>query len=388
VSEYQYYEFRVVDRPLNQRQMDELRKLSTRAEITPTSFTNEYHWGDFRGDPAVLMQKYFDAFVYVANWGTRRFMLRLPLALIDGDEVRPYADGECLSLKAGSEFVVLHFGSDEEGGGDWEQGEGWLGELLPVREGLMAGDLRSLYLAWLRGLDYAEPDDDTPEPPRPPGLGKLSPALQRFVEFLRIDPDLIEAAAADDAGAPPAGPTHDELAAWVAARPEAEKNALLVRLAEDDALSVRGELLRDFRQAWKRSRSERGQPTATEVPRRTVGQLLAARDAIAAERRRREEEQKARERERQAREQARKRAEHLDALARREAAAWRQVETLIATKRPKDYDQAVELLKDLRDVAERAGRRDKAVTRIRQLREQHAGKPSLMKRFDQAGLEA
>ena len=51
MSEYQYYEFQAIDRPLTSRQMDELRKLSTRAEITPTSFTNEYHWGDFRGDP-------------------------------------------------------------------------------------------------------------------------------------------------------------------------------------------------------------------------------------------------------------------------------------------------------------------------------------------------
>jgi hypothetical protein len=41
MSEYQYYEFQAIDRPLTERQMDELRKLSTRAEITPTSFTNE-----------------------------------------------------------------------------------------------------------------------------------------------------------------------------------------------------------------------------------------------------------------------------------------------------------------------------------------------------------
>ena len=38
--------------------MDELRALSTRAEITPTSFTNTYHWGDFKGNPAALMDRY------------------------------------------------------------------------------------------------------------------------------------------------------------------------------------------------------------------------------------------------------------------------------------------------------------------------------------------
>jgi len=78
VSEYQYYEFRAVDRPLDERALRTLRALSTRADITPTSFVNTYNWGDFKGDPDALMEKCFDAFVYVANWGTRRFVLRLP----------------------------------------------------------------------------------------------------------------------------------------------------------------------------------------------------------------------------------------------------------------------------------------------------------------------
>jgi hypothetical protein len=48
--------------------MAELRALSTRATITPTRLQNVYHWGDFKGDPSTWMEKYFDAFVYVANW--------------------------------------------------------------------------------------------------------------------------------------------------------------------------------------------------------------------------------------------------------------------------------------------------------------------------------
>jgi hypothetical protein len=62
VSEYQYYEFLALDRPLTSKQREELRQLSTRAEITATRFTNEYHWGSFRGDPQQMMADYFDAF--------------------------------------------------------------------------------------------------------------------------------------------------------------------------------------------------------------------------------------------------------------------------------------------------------------------------------------
>jgi hypothetical protein len=40
MSEYQYYEFRTVDRPLTKQEMGKLRALSTRTEITSTSFVN------------------------------------------------------------------------------------------------------------------------------------------------------------------------------------------------------------------------------------------------------------------------------------------------------------------------------------------------------------
>ena len=79
MSEYQYYEFLAIDRPLTPEEMSALRALSTRAHITPVSFTNEYNWGDFKGDPDKLMERFFDAHVYVANWMTAIFMLRLPI---------------------------------------------------------------------------------------------------------------------------------------------------------------------------------------------------------------------------------------------------------------------------------------------------------------------
>ena len=40
MSEYQYYEFRAIHRPLTEREMKELRGLSRRGDITATSFVN------------------------------------------------------------------------------------------------------------------------------------------------------------------------------------------------------------------------------------------------------------------------------------------------------------------------------------------------------------
>jgi hypothetical protein len=78
VSEYQYYEFRTLDRPLTAEQQQRLRALSSRAEISATRLINVYSFGDFRGDPGRLLEEYFDAYLYAANWGTRELAFRLP----------------------------------------------------------------------------------------------------------------------------------------------------------------------------------------------------------------------------------------------------------------------------------------------------------------------
>ncbi|HJQ47134.1 MAG TPA: hypothetical protein VJ870_12565 [Amycolatopsis sp.] len=76
MSECQYYEFFAVDRPLDTQAQAEVRSLSTRARITATNFINEYHWGNFRGNPSRMMEHYHDAHLCLANWGTRQVTLR------------------------------------------------------------------------------------------------------------------------------------------------------------------------------------------------------------------------------------------------------------------------------------------------------------------------
>ena len=68
MSEYQYYEFQAIDRPLDETDLKALRNLSSRAQITATSFTNHYEWGDFKGSPRKLMERWFDLHLYLANW--------------------------------------------------------------------------------------------------------------------------------------------------------------------------------------------------------------------------------------------------------------------------------------------------------------------------------
>jgi hypothetical protein len=95
VSEYQCYEFVALDRPLTSDEMAELRSISTRADISPTRFWNEYQWGDLKADPKRLLARYFEAFLYFANWASHRFMLRLPASQVDLRQLKPHFHSDC-----------------------------------------------------------------------------------------------------------------------------------------------------------------------------------------------------------------------------------------------------------------------------------------------------
>lgn len=381
MSEYQYYEFQAIDRPLSEEERAQLRSYSTRARISPTSFVNEYSWGDFKGDTDAWMDKYFDAFLYLANWGTHILKLRLPARLLDVAAVRPYCTGEHASVRAKNGKVILTFQSDDEDGGEWVEGEGQLASIISVRAELARADHRALYLGWLLCAQNGDLDDEEVEPPVPAGLAQLSASLESLVEFLRLDTDLIQVAATASAPLADSEPKPAAVRQWLARLPVAEKDDLLVRLiAENDGLLAH-ELLQQVR---REGAAEQGTSRAA-TERRTVADLLRQAEKTAEKRRRVAAEKAAQEKARREREAVIARAQHLDALAGREPAIWQQVEGLIASKQPKGYDQAVTLLVDLRDLAARKNGADFR-RRVEELRAAHARKPTLIERLKRAGL--
>ena len=195
MSEYQYLEFQAIDRPLRRKEMAVLRSCSTRARITPTRFVNEYSWGNFKGDADVWMDKYFDAFLYMANWGTHILKLRLPDTQLIAKTARLYAVGERTAMRVKNGNVLFSFLSEDEEGEDSVESEGLLASIISVRSELARGDLRALYVGWLLCAQSGELEPIDLSPPVPPGLAKLSGSLTSLVEFLRIDRTLIRVAA-------------------------------------------------------------------------------------------------------------------------------------------------------------------------------------------------
>jgi hypothetical protein len=325
MSEYQYYDFRAIDRPLTSSQRAVLGKISTRAEISSTSFTNFYTFGDFKGNPVALVERYFDAFLYLANWGTRELMFRVPLARAAAARVlRSYLSTRVRAaawFRVRGTHVVVGFLSDEEED-SWESdGEGELASIVPVRSDLLIGGVRVLYLGWLLRVQAGEVADDVTEPEVPAGLARLSGGEAALVEFLRIDHHLIAA-----------------------------------------AVQRRGRLAKA----------------------RTVGELLSIAKARTEEAERRAAQRAQREREKRAAAEAVTRARHLRALAAREADAWRDVACLVESRKPAAYDQAVVLLRDLREICDTTGRSSRFTSFVDELRQRHRAKVSLLKKLDGA----
>ncbi|MFC9835827.1 hypothetical protein ACFVKB_18740 [Rhodococcus sp. NPDC127530] len=251
MSEYQYFEFLAVDKPLNARMQSEVRKLSTRAVITPTSFTNTYHFGDFRGDPRVMMHKCYDLHIHVTNWGTRRLMVKVPAEALSG-VADDYTVDPYLTAEATGKHFVFDFTSEDDSADFTEEAEGWMASLARVRDEITMGDLRPLYLGWLAAIGTAQHNEyafETEsehelEPAVPAGLGDLTGPQQALADYLRIDPHLLAAAREASSALPSKAQATAALRKHIAKLPESTKNRLLLAVAQGRYAAVQAELAR------------------------------------------------------------------------------------------------------------------------------------------------
>jgi hypothetical protein len=379
MSEYQYYEFQAIDRPLGAGEREQLRAISSRARITATSFVNSYDYGDLKADPLKLLERYFDLFCYVANWGTRQFAMRLPKRFVDVEALTRFdLDENLASIRSAGEHVIVSINRDEIDDEEWDDGSGHLAGLAPLRAELLAGDLQLFSLLWLVQLgDEDLIPDDAVEPA--PGLTRLSGPLAALADFLAVNPDLLEAAVETQKPISSSDPSASEVDAFVRGLPEADKVALLLRLYSGHDPHLGAELQRRCREACRPAAHISG-------TRRTAGELRAAARRIEEERERVAKEKADAARRRQEEEKAKARAQHLATLAKRGEAVWRQVEDLITMRNASAYDQAATLLVDVGEIAAAGGLRDKFDGRIAELHVRHARKGQFIARLKAAGL--
>jgi hypothetical protein len=283
MSEYQYVAFRAIDAPVTRKNLDYMRRQSTRAEITPWSFDNEYHFGDFRGNAVEMLRRGYDIHLHFADFGICKLMIRLPAGFPDPRAAAAYlikhgvtshqdkqGPGSVLEIQPACEPGEL------EGGWDFDE---LLSELAPLRQELMAGDLRPLYLGHLAVcMDINHDPDELVEGPVPAGLDDLTDAQTALSDLLGLDANLIEAAAMPAATLKHRrqGARDSDYLSWLESVPAGRKNQWLAALLADAEASVRVEIMAEYRA---------GRPPApwpTVPGTRKLSELLEASTKLAA----------------------------------------------------------------------------------------------------------
>lgn len=380
MSEYQYYEFQSVDRRLTQSEQEALSQLSSRARISSSKAIFVYSYGDLPGNEKELLVKYFDAMFYIANWGTIQLMFRFPKGLIDVEQMRTYCIEDIVEVSELNNYVILEISiNEEEGFDDWIEGEGSLSSLIGSRQEILQGDYRLLYLAWLKAITYLEELDDEDEgdeddqddeqerlePPVPPNFGKLSPSLQAFIHIFEVDEHLLKAAIS--ASVTKRSIPEKNLKEAIKKLDCSEVDNFLIRLLNGEAnLSI--ELTKKLSGMIEVKKED-------NPGKRTIRQLLeSAKKAEIQEEYTKKELAKA------------ARIRELDALAKREAAAWEDVDALIQKGTSKSYDDVVPLLLNLRDLAEHQNQTVKFFKRVQQLHDRYSSRSGLKRRLLKANL--
>ena len=377
MSEYQYYEWQTLERPLTDTEQEAVNGLSSHIDVTSSQAIVTYQWGDFKHDPINVLAKYFDAHLYVTNWGTRHLAFRFPKGLVDVDAIETYCDEDHIHFKAISDVLVLEFEMNEEEDYDeWLEERGFLSTLARLRDDIMQADYRALYLAWLLAMsiesdDYDEDEDDPenffndPEPPLPVGLKQLTPSLKALVDFFGIDPFLISAASELSPGLPPDHQADFSLLISHLTRQECDEFLLKIANGEPGASAALRKKLLSL---------EKRAPIHQTSPR-TFGDLIKTADKL--------RECKSR---RQADEKRKKHIAEMQGLAKRETQVWQEVETFLQSGyTARNYDEATELLNKLEQLAEFQGTHTSFNIRVRELGERYNGRTALIARWKKKG---
>lgn len=378
MSEYQYFEFAAIDRPLTDGEMAALRAVSTRAVITPSGFVNHYEWGGLKADPLDWMRRYFDAFVYLADWAHCRFALRLPRDMFGKAELKPFGVKQSLTIDASEDHWILDWsleGSDNYDRFAEDDGRGWMGRLVPLRDELIRGDQRSLYLGWLAGAAKGEVPETTLEPTVPAGLSQLSAAQNALAAFLEIDADIIAAAAI---GSADASDRPESVDAWLQSLSPDELRSMLKSIVRADRPNPQREVASRYR-AWHRQHAPQAAP---EARRRSVAELRSLAVPAGEERRRRD----ALAREQQAADRRAKRDAQLRLLMSDVDKRWLALHQQAERGSASAYEQAVRALSDLAEAYAIVSDRKTFDRELRRFLVRHAKRGALLRRLTEAGL--
>lgn len=306
----------------------------------------------------------------------------MPLATFRKAELKLFATKYALTIEASDEHWIFDWALDESEDYDRfaeDDGSGWMRRLAPLRDELLRGDLRPLYLGWLAGASGNELREDALEPEGPPGLSELPPPQQALVKFLEIDPDILAAAMAGSAPVSPADIAEaDRIDAWLEEWSRDEMVAVLKLIAQGRGQEAERRV-RSRHAAWLKARRP---AHATATPRRSVAELRELAKSAATVRL----ERGAKERAKQEAERRRQREAYLRQLMAEVDKHWDAIDAQAKRGSASGYTQAVQALVDLAEGYALTSSRKEFERALRRFVVRHATRGALLRRLTEAGL--
>lgn len=348
MSEFQIVKFRAVDRPLTDKQMELMDRQSSRAEFTRWEFQVEYHYSSFGGNVDQMLRNGYDIFLTYSNYGCREIRMRLPGGLPFSKSVwSKYISAEGLTWTADksgkSGILALAPYLEEAYDPVWKFDE-YLDSTAKLREMLIAGDLRALYVLWLCTTRCSSDDDEsTMEPPVPHGLRAVPDEAADLLAFFEVDPLLVDAAGLGIPTFSAQRSQSDSVNAWLMTLTELRRNDIIQRLLSEDPVALKAEMLSEVRN------SQLAVTWPVEPPSRTVAQLLKSCELL---RHKEDEKQKKQADAKAKREAAKAEKQHQARMVEMKSApdTWlRKVSTLVEERGTDNYREAASILADLRD---------------------------------------
>lgn len=341
MSYHETYEFFAIDQCLTPTAMRALRAISGRATITRARFYNSYDWGGLKGDPHEMLRRYFDLFVHVGNgrpdWG----MLRFPANIIDLPRWRPYVAEQrgarpsrrCASVVTVGNKVILSITPAEDA-------------VLHPMDGTWPDE------------DDSWPDDEIDETSMDEASWPVPLALVRA--------DLL------------AGNLRALYLLWLLSAQCGERRAAAVEPPRPAGLERLTGSLYQFAEFLRLNADFLAVALDVSCPEpRTVKELLDAAAARAAERHGEAVAQS-----------AAARHQRLEALAKRQASEWSDIDRLLRARKVKSsiYQDAVRRLTELQELAVDRGAETSFQKQLHLLLEHHWNKAAFRRRVRDAGL--
>lgn len=379
---FQYYEFYAIDKELTAKEREEVDRLSSRFSPTARRAVFSYSYSDFSHNVEDVLLKYFDFFAYIANWGAKRIMFKIPEDLIDYKSIQKYDcvyeneyadEGILISKKSNYVLIDINTNEGEEGEYGWiPEDNDFSSKLKGLRENIIDGDYRALFIMWLYikqqryKCDQIGLDETIDKSLIPSNLKKLNSSLKELMRFFDLDIDWVLGAANYSDNTTKDEINHED---YLTQLPNEVKEDYLKKiLAGEPNLTI--QLKREIDTRFKPKKKEK-----KSTGKLNFGDLLKAAE---------KEQNKRIEAEKKQVEKAR--LKRLENIEKNKEEILKEIDFNIVKGTGKSYDEALAKILDLRDLAVHKGEEKEFGLWIAKLRKTMGRKPSMVKRLDKNNL--